>query len=141
MKKSNFFISLLIPSPRSPSRELDVYLQPLIEELKELWSLGVPTYDSLTVDDVEDQQLNVLKIVIGHRIVDHVEDDTLCRVDVDPIVVLCLNSPSVLMRSDDLFDFNVEEFNIVPSTSSVGYTSDPLNLLLSLLGDDNTLET
>ena len=39
------------------------------------------------MDDVEDQQLNVLKIVFGHRIVDHVEDDTLCRVDVDPIVV------------------------------------------------------
>ncbi|TYK28999.1 CACTA en-spm transposon protein [Cucumis melo var. makuwa] len=27
-------------------------------------------------------------------------------------------------ESDDLFDFNAEEFNIVPGTSSIGYTSD-----------------
>ncbi|KAA0051711.1 uncharacterized protein E5676_scaffold827G00140 [Cucumis melo var. makuwa] len=36
MKETNFFMSLLIPGPRSPGREIDVYLQPLIEELKEL---------------------------------------------------------------------------------------------------------
>ncbi|KAA0049894.1 receptor-like protein kinase FERONIA [Cucumis melo var. makuwa] len=39
------------------------------------------------VDDVEDQQLNVPKIVVSDRVADHVEDDTLCRVDVDPTVV------------------------------------------------------
>ncbi|TYK08865.1 hypothetical protein E5676_scaffold87G00550 [Cucumis melo var. makuwa] len=48
MKESNIFMSLLIPNRRSPGREIDVYLQPLIEELKELCSLGVRTYDSLT---------------------------------------------------------------------------------------------
>ncbi|KAA0049900.1 uncharacterized protein E5676_scaffold105G00450 [Cucumis melo var. makuwa] len=48
MKETNFFISLLIPDPISPGREIDVYLQPLIEELKELWTFGVHTYDSLT---------------------------------------------------------------------------------------------
>ncbi|KAA0044988.1 gamma-aminobutyrate transaminase POP2 [Cucumis melo var. makuwa] len=31
-------MSLLLPDPRSPSREINVYLQPLIEELKELWT-------------------------------------------------------------------------------------------------------
>ncbi|KAA0051636.1 Transposon, En/Spm-like protein [Cucumis melo var. makuwa] len=31
-------MSRLIPDPRSPDREIDVYLQPLIEELKELWT-------------------------------------------------------------------------------------------------------
>ncbi|KAA0063910.1 uncharacterized protein E5676_scaffold1827G00430 [Cucumis melo var. makuwa] len=36
MKETNFFMSLLIPGPKSPGREIDVYLQPLIEELKEL---------------------------------------------------------------------------------------------------------
>ncbi|KAA0055506.1 uncharacterized protein E5676_scaffold282G00500 [Cucumis melo var. makuwa] len=41
MKESNFFISLLIPSPRSPGREIDIYLQLLIEELKELWTFVV----------------------------------------------------------------------------------------------------
>ena len=48
MKESNFFISFLIPGLRSSGREIDVYLQPLIEELKELWNFGVRTYDSLT---------------------------------------------------------------------------------------------
>ncbi|TYK01178.1 uncharacterized protein E5676_scaffold2044G00180 [Cucumis melo var. makuwa] len=47
MKESNFFMSLLIPGPRSTDREIDVYLQPLIEELKHLQSLGVRTYDIL----------------------------------------------------------------------------------------------
>ncbi|KAA0058372.1 uncharacterized protein E5676_scaffold1359G00160 [Cucumis melo var. makuwa] len=47
MKESNLFTLLLIPEPRSPDRKIDVYLQPLIEELKQLWSLDVCTYDSL----------------------------------------------------------------------------------------------
>ncbi|KAA0039153.1 uncharacterized protein E5676_scaffold322G00190 [Cucumis melo var. makuwa] len=34
-------MSLLIPDPTSSGREIDVYLQPLIEELKELWNFGV----------------------------------------------------------------------------------------------------
>ncbi|KAA0064176.1 CACTA transposable element [Cucumis melo var. makuwa] len=48
MKETNFFMSLLIPDHKSPGREIGVYLQPLIEELKELWTFGVRTYDSLT---------------------------------------------------------------------------------------------
>ncbi|KAA0043440.1 uncharacterized protein E6C27_scaffold1639G00520 [Cucumis melo var. makuwa] len=48
MKETNFFMSLLIPYPRSLGREIDVYLQPLIEELKELWTFGVHTYDYFT---------------------------------------------------------------------------------------------
>ncbi|KAA0035762.1 uncharacterized protein E6C27_scaffold403G00370 [Cucumis melo var. makuwa] len=45
MKESNFFMSLLVPGPKSPGKELDVYLQPLIDELKELWNNGVRTFD------------------------------------------------------------------------------------------------
>ncbi|KAA0038079.1 uncharacterized protein E6C27_scaffold36G002930 [Cucumis melo var. makuwa] len=48
MKDSNFFVSLFTPGLRSPGRKIDVYLQPLIEKLKELWTFGVRTYDSLT---------------------------------------------------------------------------------------------
>ncbi|TYK26074.1 uncharacterized protein E5676_scaffold1185G00310 [Cucumis melo var. makuwa] len=33
-------MSLLIPGPKSPGRKINVYLQPLIEELKELWNFG-----------------------------------------------------------------------------------------------------
>ncbi|KAG8382811.1 hypothetical protein BUALT_Bualt05G0116500 [Buddleja alternifolia] len=32
-------------SPESPGRSLDVYFQPLIDELKTLWDVGVETYD------------------------------------------------------------------------------------------------
>ncbi|TYK18906.1 uncharacterized protein E5676_scaffold204G001200 [Cucumis melo var. makuwa] len=45
MKEIN---SLLIPGPRSPGREIDVYLQPLIKKLKELWNFRMHSYDSLT---------------------------------------------------------------------------------------------
>ena len=38
-------MSLLIPDPKAPGRDIDVYLQPLIEELKELWTDGIDTYD------------------------------------------------------------------------------------------------
>ncbi|TYK01408.1 uncharacterized protein E5676_scaffold29G001060 [Cucumis melo var. makuwa] len=48
MKETNLFMLLLIPDLRSLGREIDVYLQPLIEELKKLWTFGVRTYDSLT---------------------------------------------------------------------------------------------
>ncbi|TYK04847.1 uncharacterized protein E5676_scaffold143G00290 [Cucumis melo var. makuwa] len=50
MKETNFFMSLLIPSPKSFGREIDVYLQPLIEELKELWSIG--TFSTTTISAV-----------------------------------------------------------------------------------------
>ena len=34
MKSPFFIMSLLIPGPKSPGNEIDVYLQPLIDELK-----------------------------------------------------------------------------------------------------------
>ncbi|KAA0026246.1 uncharacterized protein E5676_scaffold343G00340 [Cucumis melo var. makuwa] len=46
MKAPFNFLSLLIPGPRSLSKEIDIYLQPLIDELNELWVDGIQTYDS-----------------------------------------------------------------------------------------------
>ncbi|XP_018846609.2 uncharacterized protein LOC109010287 [Juglans regia] len=46
MKDPFFITSLLIPGPRSPGNEIDVYLQPLIDELIDLWDNGVDTYDA-----------------------------------------------------------------------------------------------
>ena len=42
---ANCFMSLLIPGPKSPGKDFDVFLEPLIEELLQLWS-GFMTYDA-----------------------------------------------------------------------------------------------
>jgi len=47
MDESNFIMALLIPGPHSLGKAFDVFLQPLIEELHELWS-GVDTFDAMT---------------------------------------------------------------------------------------------
>ncbi|CAN6581586.1 unnamed protein product [Malus baccata var. baccata] len=46
MKQPNLLLSLLIPGPRSPGKDIDVYMRPLIDELNELWEVGTPTYDA-----------------------------------------------------------------------------------------------
>ena len=45
MKQSSLILSLVIPGLKSPRIAIDVYLQPLVEELKELWDVGVEAYD------------------------------------------------------------------------------------------------
>ena len=39
------FLSMVIPGPCSPGRNIDVCLCPLIDELTKLWSSGALTYD------------------------------------------------------------------------------------------------
>ncbi|KAG8499629.1 hypothetical protein CXB51_006113 [Gossypium anomalum] len=46
MKQSSFILSMIIPGEKGPGNDIDIYLQPLIKELKQLWS-GVETYDVL----------------------------------------------------------------------------------------------
>ena len=46
MKKEFMMMTLLITE--DPGTCIDVYLQPLVDELKELWENGVPTYDKST---------------------------------------------------------------------------------------------
>ncbi|XP_009766293.2 uncharacterized protein [Nicotiana sylvestris] len=48
MKPEYIMLSMIIPGPSSPGKDIDVYLQPLIAELKELWEKGVETYDAET---------------------------------------------------------------------------------------------
>lgn len=45
MKQEYLFLTLLILGPKSPGKNIDVYLRPLIDELIELWQDGVDTYD------------------------------------------------------------------------------------------------
>ena len=46
MKEPFIFLPLIIPGPKSLGRDLDVFLRPLMDELKELWFFGVDTWDS-----------------------------------------------------------------------------------------------
>ncbi|GJY72025.1 hypothetical protein Tco_0475728, partial [Tanacetum coccineum] len=46
MKQPSFILSVLIDGPKAPGDKIDVYLQPLIDELKDLWRDGVSTYDA-----------------------------------------------------------------------------------------------
>ncbi|GKB05700.1 RNA-directed DNA polymerase, eukaryota [Tanacetum coccineum] len=46
---SSFMLTLLIPGPKSPGKDIDVYLRPLIDELQDLWAKpGVKTIDVAT---------------------------------------------------------------------------------------------
>ncbi|PKA45796.1 hypothetical protein AXF42_Ash018347 [Apostasia shenzhenica] len=44
MKQSSFILSMLIPGEKGPGNDIDVFLQPLIVELKQLW-VGVDAFD------------------------------------------------------------------------------------------------
>lgn len=47
MEQQLFILFVLIDGLKGPDDKIDAYLQLLIEELKELWSQGVLTYDAL----------------------------------------------------------------------------------------------
>ncbi|KAL0423304.1 UNVERIFIED_CONTAM: hypothetical protein Sradi_0865200 [Sesamum radiatum] len=48
MKSEYMFLTMVIPGPSNPKRLIDVYLQPLIDELLQLWHVGVRTHDHAT---------------------------------------------------------------------------------------------
>ncbi|XP_020961147.1 uncharacterized protein LOC110263725 [Arachis ipaensis] len=45
MKPTSLILSMIIPGEKMPENNIDVYLQPLIKELKELWYDGIQTLD------------------------------------------------------------------------------------------------
>lgn len=47
MKQSSILLSMLIPGGKSPGNDIDVFLQPLIQELIELWD-GIDMFDAHT---------------------------------------------------------------------------------------------
>jgi len=47
MKQTSFILSMIIPSKQMARNDIDVYLKPLMNELKELWYDGVQTFDYL----------------------------------------------------------------------------------------------
>ncbi|XP_052198329.1 uncharacterized protein LOC127805620 [Diospyros lotus] len=46
MKQTSFILSMIIPGKQMPGNDIDVYLQPLIKDLKDLWDGGVETFDA-----------------------------------------------------------------------------------------------
>ena len=45
MTRLFMFLAMMIPGPKNPRKNLGVFLRPLIDELNNLWSVGVETYD------------------------------------------------------------------------------------------------
>ena len=64
--------------------------------------------------NIENEQLNVLKIIVNHRVDEHIEDDTLCRTYVDPIIV---ERAVVRKVTNDFIDDGDEIFSHESETS------------------------
>ena len=45
MKRKYIMLSMMIAGPRQPGNDIDVYLSPLIEDLRKLWEEGVDVWD------------------------------------------------------------------------------------------------
>ena len=52
-------LTLLISGPKQPGNDIDVYLVPLIDDLKELWEVGVDAYDAY-----RDESFNLRAILL-----------------------------------------------------------------------------
>ncbi|XP_056698499.1 uncharacterized protein [Spinacia oleracea] len=46
MKSKNIMLSLLIQGPKQPGNDIDVYLAPLIDDLKKMWDEGISVLDA-----------------------------------------------------------------------------------------------
>ena len=53
MKQSNFILSLIVPGPKGLGNKIEVYMQPLIKELKELWDDGIETFDACAKENFQ----------------------------------------------------------------------------------------
>ncbi|GKA99248.1 hypothetical protein Tco_0827185 [Tanacetum coccineum] len=60
MKESSFMLTLLILGPKSPGKDIDVYLRPLIDDLKDLWAK--PSVE--TIDVATGQKFNMRAMVL-----------------------------------------------------------------------------
>jgi hypothetical protein len=45
LKEGFIFLALVILGPKEPKKEMNIFLRPLMEDLKELWQ-GVDAYDN-----------------------------------------------------------------------------------------------
>src|SRR5512133_4134492 len=90
MKRKYIMMPIIIQGPKQPGNDIDVYLRPLVEDLKQLWKKeGVPVWDE---DKQEEFNLRALLFVTindwpalsnlsgqtnkGYRACTHCLDDT-----------------------------------------------------------------
>ena len=66
-------LSLLILGPRQPGNNIDVYLAPLIEDLKILWEMEIEAFDAYQ------QEFFALKVVLLWKISDFLAYDNLIK--------------------------------------------------------------
>ncbi|XP_010431149.1 PREDICTED: uncharacterized protein LOC104715439 [Camelina sativa] len=85
MKAENIMLSLLIPGSTSPGNNIDVYLAPLIDDLKELWNEGLVVYDSFMKENF------TIKAMLLWSITDYPALGTLagCKVKGKQACVVC----------------------------------------------------
>jgi hypothetical protein len=50
MKRKYIMLSMMISGPKQPGNDIDVYLSPLIEDLRMLWEEGVHVFDAHSRD-------------------------------------------------------------------------------------------
>nr|GEY93948.1 reverse transcriptase domain-containing protein [Tanacetum cinerariifolium] len=100
MKESSYMITLLIPGPKFMGKDIDVYLRPLIEELKILWDWkGVET-----IDVASGQKFNM-------RAMEYFPDKI-----VKPIIELCSlfkQICSATLMEDDMLKAQIKVVNIL----------------------------
>ena len=63
MKRKYMMLSMMISGPRQPGNDIDVYLNPLIDDLKLLLEKGVDVYDSYS----QDFFLFACNVVLHHK--------------------------------------------------------------------------
>ncbi|KAA0035038.1 CACTA en-spm transposon protein [Cucumis melo var. makuwa] len=75
-----------------------------------------PIWNVAEVNNVTNEHLNVLEIVVSHQVDEHIEDDTLCRTDVDLTIV---ERPIVRHVTDDFIDDVNEHLHyvVIPHTN------------------------
>jgi len=60
MKRKYVMLSMLISGPKQPGNDIDVYLAPLIEDLKEMWESGIDVYDAY-----REEKFNLRALLFG----------------------------------------------------------------------------
>ncbi|XP_024172237.1 uncharacterized protein LOC112178311 [Rosa chinensis] len=72
LKRKFIMLTMLISGPKQPGNDIDVYLAPLVDDLKTLWDVGVKAYDAYT------QETFMLKAILLWTINDFPAYGNLC---------------------------------------------------------------